>query len=70
MDALRQREGGRDIPVVVITARQLSEEDRRRLNGQVVRIIQKSQTTAQEVLAEMRRLMTGNSPVRAGGSDE
>jgi signal transduction histidine kinase/CheY-like chemotaxis protein/ligand-binding sensor domain-containing protein/protocatechuate 3,4-dioxygenase beta subunit len=57
MDALRQRGGGRDIPVVVITARQLSEEDRRRLNGQVVRIIQKSQTTAEEVLAELRRLM-------------
>jgi CheY-like chemotaxis protein len=64
MDALRQREGGRDIPVVVITARQLSEEDRRRLNGQVVRIIQKSQTTAEEVLAEVRRLM----PQRAGES--
>jgi signal transduction histidine kinase/CheY-like chemotaxis protein len=67
MDALRQREGGRDIPVVVITARQLSEEDRRRLNGQVVRIIQKSQTTADEVLAEVRRLMTGISPGNSGG---
>jgi PAS domain S-box-containing protein len=64
MDALRQREGGRDIPVVVITARQLSEGDRRRLNGQVVRIIQKSQTTAEEVLAEVRRLM----PEMAEGS--
>ena len=66
MDALRQREGGRDIPVVVITARQLSEEDRRRLNGQVVRIIQKSQTTAEEVLAELRRLM----PKGAAGSSK
>jgi PAS domain S-box-containing protein len=66
MDALRQREGGRDIPVVVITARQLSEEDRRRLNGQVVRIIQKSQTTAEEVLAEVRRLMAEG----AAGSSE
>jgi hypothetical protein len=51
----------------VITARQLSEEDRRRLNGQVVRIIQKSQTTAVEVLAEVRRLMTGISPGNSGG---
>jgi CheY-like chemotaxis protein len=64
MDALRQREGGRDIPVVVITARQLSEEDRRRLNGQVVRIIQKSQTTAEEVLAEVQSL----TPKRAQAS--
>jgi CheY-like chemotaxis protein len=65
MDALRQRECDRDIPVVVITARQLSEEDRRRLNGQVVRIIQKGQTTAEEVLAEVRRLMvrTNDIPV-------
>jgi signal transduction histidine kinase/CheY-like chemotaxis protein/streptogramin lyase len=67
MDALRQRGGGRDIPVVVITARQLSEEDRRRLNGQVVRIIQKSQTTAEEVLAEVRRLMLGRTEGSVSG---
>jgi signal transduction histidine kinase/CheY-like chemotaxis protein len=66
MEALRQRPDGRDIPVVVITARQLSDDDRRRLNGQVVKIIQKGQTTAEEVLSEVRRLMTGVAPATAG----
>jgi CheY-like chemotaxis protein len=70
MEALRHREDGRAIPVVVITARQLSAEDCRRLNGQVVRIIQKGQTTAEEVLNEVRRLMTGISPGSAGGPNE
>jgi signal transduction histidine kinase/DNA-binding response OmpR family regulator len=70
MDELHRRENGREIPVVVITARQLSEEDRRRLNGQVVRIIQKSQTTAEEVLNEVQRLMTGISPGNKGGANE
>ncbi|HVR35381.1 MAG TPA: two-component regulator propeller domain-containing protein [Methylomirabilota bacterium] len=65
MDALRQREGGRSIPVVVITARQLSEEDRRRLNGQVVRIIQKGQTSTRKLLAEVRKLMADIAPVAA-----
>ena len=50
----------------MITARQLSDEDRRRLNGQVVRIIQKGQTTAEAVLNEVRRLMTGISPGNNG----
>jgi GAF domain-containing protein/CheY-like chemotaxis protein len=39
---LRRRPEWRDIPVVVVTAMDLTEEDRTRLNGGVERIIQKS----------------------------
>jgi two-component system, NtrC family, sensor kinase len=42
MDQLRGRADWQDIPVVVITAKDLTEEDRNRLNGGVERIIQKS----------------------------
>jgi signal transduction histidine kinase/CheY-like chemotaxis protein len=42
MDQLRGRLDWQDIPVVVITAKDLTEEDRSRLNGGVERIIQKS----------------------------
>src|SRR5262249_47719599 len=42
MDQLRGRPDWQDIPVVVITAKDLTEEDRDRLNGSVERIIQKS----------------------------
>jgi adenylate cyclase len=42
MDELRRRPAWQDIPVVVITAKELTQEDRDRLNGGVERIIQKS----------------------------
>ena len=42
MDQLRGRPDWQEIPVVVITAKDLTEEDRNRLNGGVERIIQKS----------------------------
>jgi len=58
MDALRRRDDGRRIPVVVITAKDLTEEDHRRLNGGVERIIQKSATSQREVL-ELVRAFSG-----------
>jgi adenylate cyclase len=42
MDELRRRPAWQDIPVVVITAKELTQEDRDRLNGGVERVIQKS----------------------------
>jgi signal transduction histidine kinase/DNA-binding response OmpR family regulator len=43
LDELRARPDWRDIPVVVITAKDLTEADRNRLNGGVERIIEKSE---------------------------
>ena len=42
LDKLRLRPAGQDIPVVIITAKDLTQEDRDRLNGGVERIIQKA----------------------------
>ena len=53
MDQLRGRPDWREIPVVVITAKDLTEEDRNRLNGGVERIIQKS--NRDEMLRQLSR---------------
>jgi CheY-like chemotaxis protein len=53
MDQLRGRPNWQDIPVVVITAKDLTEEDRARLNGGVERIIQK--TDRDEMLRQLSR---------------
>jgi len=57
MDTLRRRQNAQVIPVIVITAKVLTEEDRRRLNGGVERIIQKGATTPAEVLSQVRSLL-------------
>jgi len=57
MDALRLRGNGKAIPVIVITAKDLTEADHRRLNGGVERIIQKGATSPAEVLDLVRSVM-------------
>jgi DNA-binding response OmpR family regulator len=57
MDALRRRSASQHIPVIVITAKDLTEEERRRLNGRVERIIQKGATGPAEMLEMVRSVM-------------
>jgi adenylate cyclase len=52
LDVLR-----RDIPVVVITAKTLTDGDRRRLNGGVERVVQKHALDADALLAEVRAVV-------------
>jgi CheY-like chemotaxis protein len=54
---LRRHESWRAIPVVVITARDLSREDRERLNGHVEKILQKGTYDRDQLLAEVRELV-------------
>ena len=60
LDTLRRDESRRDIPVVVITAKTLTDADRRRLNGGVERVVQKRTLDTDALLAEVRALV----PVR------
>jgi CheY-like chemotaxis protein len=53
MDELRRGPDWQEIPVVVITAKDVTEEDRDRLNGGVERIIQKS--NRDEMLRQLSR---------------
>jgi CheY-like chemotaxis protein/anti-sigma regulatory factor (Ser/Thr protein kinase) len=56
LDELRGRPAWQDIPVVVITAKDLTDEDRDRLNGGVERIIQKSDRD--EMLRQLSRAIS------------
>ena len=54
---LRKHRAWRSIPVVVITARDVSLQDRLQLNGYVARILTKSSLSRQEWLVEVRDLV-------------
>jgi adenylate cyclase len=45
------------IPVIVVTAADLSQDDRRRLNGGVLQVLQKSAQTRDQLLGELRDLV-------------
>jgi CheY-like chemotaxis protein len=53
----RRHESWRTIPIVVVTARDLSREDRERLNGHVQKILQKGAYGRDALLAEVRELV-------------
>jgi len=53
LEALRREGHPRRVPVIVITAKELTDEDRRRLNGGVERILQKGAVTGEQLLAEV-----------------
>jgi CheY-like chemotaxis protein len=57
LDKMRQRAEWRDIPVLVVTAKDLTQEDRGRLNGGVERILQKS--GRDQMLAEVALALSG-----------
>ena len=54
---LRRRPDWQDIPVVVVTAMQLTEVQRRQLAGKVDSMLQKSAYTRNELLTEVSRLL-------------
>jgi len=54
---LRADPGWRDIPVLVVTAKDLSAEERNRLNGDVQRVLQKGGSDLDELLREIGRIL-------------
>jgi CheY-like chemotaxis protein/nitrogen-specific signal transduction histidine kinase len=81
MEAMRREAGWASIPVVVLTAKDLTAEDRERLNGRVERVLQKGAYTADVLLADVRRLVdaslgpprdtvSGEDPPGRGQRDE
>ena len=57
LEKLRRQESTRSIPVVVMTAKDLSTDERERLEGSVHRIIQKGSYTREDLLGEVRRIV-------------
>ena len=54
----------RDIPIVICTALDLTDEDRDRLNGQIQSIIQKTGNVKEELLAAIKRIERLRMPTR------
>ena len=54
---LRKSESGRKIPVVVVTAKEITEEDQRRLNGHVRGVLHKGSFSREELSLELRRAL-------------
>jgi PAS domain S-box-containing protein len=72
LEALRDRGEDATVPVIVITAKDLTDVDRERLNGAVATILAKGTHGTGELLAEVRRLAaacTGAGEVRAAAED-
>jgi CheY-like chemotaxis protein len=58
VEELRHQEAWQSIPIVVITAKDLTPDDHRRLNGYVERILRKGAYSPEELLREVRDLVT------------
>jgi CheY-like chemotaxis protein len=54
---MRARDSSRTIPIVVVTAKDVTEEDRRRLRGDVVGLIQKSGLGRESLLTQLSQLV-------------
>ena len=61
---LRARPEWQSIPVVVVTAKDVTAEDRERLGGRADRVLRKDELGIQDLLAEVRRA-TGPAPTPA-----
>ncbi|MFQ5657206.1 MAG: response regulator, partial [Candidatus Methylomirabilales bacterium] len=57
LEAIRKNEEWRSVPVVVITAKDLTTEDRLRLSGSVAQILEKGAYSQEELLREVRDLV-------------
>jgi CheY-like chemotaxis protein len=65
LDEMRNNPEWRSIPVVVITAKTLTDEDRRRLNGGVERVLQKGAFSRETLAAEVRSLVQSHAAAAA-----
>jgi len=62
----RAQEAGRAVPIIVVTAKDLTDEDRARLNGGVERILQKGAYSREALLQEVRDLVAACIARRGG----
>jgi PAS domain S-box-containing protein len=69
VDQVRQHAAWSAIPIVVVTAKSLTDDDRQRLNGYVAEIIQKDGKAQEELLADIGKMVKARlnkSMIRAG----
>src|SRR4030095_11366356 len=66
MQELRKLSAWRELPVIVITAKDVTEEYRRRLNGHVIQILQKGAYRTEQLLREVRNLIADTVTSKPG----
>jgi len=64
VEALRERPETARIPIIVMTAKRISAEDHRRLDGAVTTIMEKGQFDRERFTSEVRRAMSGREPAQ------
>ena len=57
LERIRSNPATRDLPVIVVTAKDLTEEDRKKLRGIVFSVLEKSAVTSETLLAEIKRVL-------------
>jgi CheY-like chemotaxis protein len=67
---LRKSEAGRRLPVVVLTSKDITPEDRRRLTGSVELILQKGAASRETILTEIRSLLKTTQAPTASVKEE
>jgi CheY-like chemotaxis protein len=68
VEELRRNEKWCSIPVVIVTAKDVTAEDRTRLQGSVQRVIQKGTQIGEDLIAEVRNLLGHSADKSAAGS--
>jgi signal transduction histidine kinase/DNA-binding response OmpR family regulator len=58
IEELRRRPGCDHVPVIVVTAKELTQEDHRRLNGHVSQILRKGGHSTRELLDEIHKVLS------------
>ena len=66
VDALQEEADWRDIPVIVVTARDLDREDRERLNSGVQSVLVKEAFRPADLVERIRRLVQAGQPASSG----
>jgi CheY-like chemotaxis protein len=70
LDALRRQEHLKDVPVLIITAKDIFPEDRTRLNGRISAIIQKGPRQREELLLEVRETLNRRRLIMSTGDEQ
>jgi CheY-like chemotaxis protein len=66
LEAMREQSDLATVPVIVVTAKELTEDDRRRLNGGVERIVSKGALAPDALAEHVRELVTDRSATGGG----
>jgi CheY-like chemotaxis protein len=63
VEALKEHPDTARIPILIVTAKQITDEDRARLSGYVATIMEKANFDRDRFTAEVRRAMSGRGVV-------